>query len=126
MDSKTLTALAVAFAPLSIVSIGGGASVFAELQRQAVDVHSWVTQGEFAALFAISRAAPGPGALLDDVDRMASGRMVRCVARVVRVLSAVVRVCLCGGLLLESLARLCVACRRGKCICPDSRRPGSG
>jgi chromate transporter len=64
MDSKTLAALAVVFAPLSLVSIGGGASVFAEMQHQAVDVHSWVTPREFEALFAISRAAPGPGALL--------------------------------------------------------------
>jgi chromate transporter len=64
MDSKTLAALAVVFAPLSLVSIGGGASVFAEMQHQAVAVHGWVTQREFEALFAISRAAPGPGALL--------------------------------------------------------------
>jgi chromate transporter len=64
MDSKTLAALAVVFAPLSLVSIGGGASVFAEMQHQAVTVHGWVTQREFEALFAISRAAPGPGALL--------------------------------------------------------------
>jgi len=64
MDSKTLTALVFVFAPLSLVSIGGGQSVIAELHHQAVIVHSWVTQREFASLFALSRAAPGPGALL--------------------------------------------------------------
>jgi chromate transporter len=52
------------FAPLSLVSFGGGASVFAEMQHQAVVVHGWVSQREFENLFAISRAAPGPGALL--------------------------------------------------------------
>jgi len=64
MDSKTLSALVFVFAPLSLVSIGGGPSVLAEMQHQAVMVHGWVTQREFGDLFAISRAAPGPGALL--------------------------------------------------------------
>jgi chromate transporter len=63
-DSRTLAALLITFAPLSLVSIGGGPSVLAEMHHQAVVVHGWVTQREFADLFAISRAAPGPGALL--------------------------------------------------------------
>jgi chromate transporter len=63
-DSRTLVALVFVFAPLSLVSIGGGPAVLAEMQHQAVVVHGWVTQREFADLFAISRAAPGPGALL--------------------------------------------------------------
>jgi chromate transporter len=63
-DEKTLATLALVFAPLSLVSIGGGPSVIAEIQQQAVVVHGWVTQREFADLFAIARAAPGPGTLL--------------------------------------------------------------
>ena len=63
-DEKSLVTLALVFAPLSLVSIGGGASVIAEMQHQAVVVHQWMTQREFADLFAISRAAPGPGTLL--------------------------------------------------------------
>jgi chromate transporter len=63
-DEKTLAALVLVFTPLSLVSIGGGPSVIAEMQHQAVAVHQWMTQREFADLFAISRAAPGPGTLL--------------------------------------------------------------
>src|SRR5262252_2429215 len=63
-DSRTLVALLFVFAPLSLVSIGGGPAVFAEMQHQAVTVHGWVTQRQFVDLFAISRAAPGPGTLL--------------------------------------------------------------
>lgn len=63
-QDATLTALVVVFAQLSLVSIGGGASVFSEMQHQAVAVHGWMTQREFADLFAIARAAPGPGSLL--------------------------------------------------------------
>ena len=62
-DDRTLLALLIAFAPLSLVSIGGGPSVFAEMQHQAV-LHGWMTAKEFADLFAISRAAPGPGSTL--------------------------------------------------------------
>lgn len=51
-------------APLSFVTIGGGASILAPLNHQAVEVHHWVTQREFVDLFAISRVAPGPASLL--------------------------------------------------------------
>jgi chromate transporter len=63
-DSRTLLTLLAVFAPLSLVSFGGGPATLAEIQHQAVAVHGWVAQREFADLFAISRAAPGPGASL--------------------------------------------------------------
>jgi chromate transporter len=63
-DEKTLATLALVFAPLSLVSIGGGPAIIAEMQHQAVTVQGWVTQREFADLFAIARVAPGPGTLL--------------------------------------------------------------
>lgn len=61
---ERLLALVLVFAPLSLVSLGGGPSIFAEMQRQAVDVHGWMTEARFVDLFAISRAAPGPGSLI--------------------------------------------------------------
>jgi chromate transporter len=63
-DIRTLLALALVFAPLSLLSIGGGAALLAEIEHQSVGVHTWTTQREFADLFAISRAAPGPGTML--------------------------------------------------------------
>jgi chromate transporter len=62
-DNLLLTLVAV-FVPFSLVSIGGGTSVLAGIQHQAVDVHHWVTTREFVELFAISRVAPGPGSML--------------------------------------------------------------
>ncbi|CAH2599252.1 Chromate transport protein ChrA [Rhodovastum atsumiense] len=59
-----LWALALVFVPLSLVTVGGGQAVVADIQRQIVDVHHWMTQGEFVNAFAISRMAPGPGSLL--------------------------------------------------------------
>jgi len=62
-DDVPLALIAV-FVPFSLVSIGGGTSILAGIQHQAVDVHHWVTSREFVDLFAISRAAPGPGSML--------------------------------------------------------------
>lgn len=64
MLEARLLALAAVFAPLSLLAFGGGASIFAEMQRQAVSVHGWMTDAQFGALFALSRAAPGPGTLV--------------------------------------------------------------
>jgi chromate transporter len=61
---RTLLGLLVVFGPLSLFSIGGGASLLAEIEHQSVAVHHWTTHREFADLFAISRAAPGPGTML--------------------------------------------------------------
>ncbi len=58
-DSRFL-ALALVFAPLSILSFGGGQAIVPEIQHQTVTVHAWLTDTQFADLFAISRAAPGP------------------------------------------------------------------
>lgn len=64
MGADRLLALVLVFAPISLVSLGGGPSVFAEMQRQSVEVHGWLSAGRFLELFAVSRAAPGPGSLI--------------------------------------------------------------
>ena len=61
---RSLLALLLVFSPLSIMSIGGGQATIPAMQHQAVVVHGWLTNGEFADLFAISRAAPGPSSLI--------------------------------------------------------------
>jgi chromate transporter len=63
-DIRTLLALTLVFVPLSLFSIGGGTALLAEIEHQSVTIHGWTTQREFADLFAISRAAPGPGTML--------------------------------------------------------------
>ena len=60
----TLLALAVAFGQLSLLAFGGTNSILPEMQRQVVDVHPWITRHEFAALFALAQAAPGPNMLV--------------------------------------------------------------
>ncbi|MFM0081610.1 chromate transporter [Paraburkholderia sediminicola] len=64
MSNRILLQLAAVFAPLSLVTIGGGQAIIADIQRQVVDVHGWMTHAQFGVDFAISRMAPGPGSLL--------------------------------------------------------------
>ncbi len=59
-----LLQLGVLFAPLSLLSVGGGQTLVAEIHRQVVANHRWMTETQFVDAFAISRMAPGPGTLL--------------------------------------------------------------
>ena len=64
MFDSRLLGLILVFAPLSILSFGGGQAIVPEIQNQAVVVHGWLSDPQFADLFAISRAAPGPSSLI--------------------------------------------------------------
>ena len=62
--ADTLVALFAQFALLSLLAFGGANSVVPEMHRQAVDIHHWTTGSEFAGLFAIAQAAPGPNFMI--------------------------------------------------------------
>lgn len=64
MKNNLVWQIAAVFAPLSIATIGGGQAIIADIQRQVVDVHGWMTHAQFAVDFAIARMAPGPGSLI--------------------------------------------------------------
>jgi chromate transporter len=63
-DDNVLWLLVAIFAPLSLLAFGGWASVLAPMHHQVVEVHQWMSQREFVDIFAITRAAPGPGAMI--------------------------------------------------------------
>jgi chromate transporter len=62
--SLVLLQLIGLFAGLSMLAFGGGAGVIPDMQRASVDHYHWLTSREFLDMFAISRAAPGPGSLI--------------------------------------------------------------
>ncbi len=62
--NPTLLALASLFSQLSLVAVGGGNTILPEMQRQVVDVQHWMGPAEFAALFALAQASPGPNMLV--------------------------------------------------------------
>jgi chromate transporter len=59
----TLVQIAGVFSLLSLLAFGGGAAVLPDMQRQAVEVHRWITSGEFLDMFAVSRTIP-PGSMI--------------------------------------------------------------
>ena len=61
---STLTELALVYAQLSLLAFGGANAVIPEMQRQVVDVHHWMTAREFAGLYALAQAAPGPNMMV--------------------------------------------------------------
>lgn len=63
MREDPLFALIIVFVPLSLLSVGGGPSILAGIQN-AVATRHWMSERDFVDLFAIARAAPGPGVLL--------------------------------------------------------------
>ena len=48
------------FSLLSLLAFGGATAVTPEMHRFAVERHGWMSGTEFAALFALAQAAPGP------------------------------------------------------------------
>jgi chromate transporter len=64
MNDARLLAIVLVFAPLSLISFGGGQAIIADMQHQVVDIRHWMSGPEFADLFALSRAAPGPSTLI--------------------------------------------------------------
>ena len=59
-----ISQLALYFALLSIISVGGIPSVMPEMQRLVVDVQGWMSAAEYTQLFAVAQAAPGPNVLV--------------------------------------------------------------
>ena len=64
MLDNRLIGLLIVFAPLSLLSFGGGQAIVADIQQQTVDVHGWLSNAQFTDMYAISRAAPGPSTLV--------------------------------------------------------------
>ncbi|HYG41328.1 MAG TPA: chromate transporter [Bordetella sp.] len=62
--SSALVSLFLIFAQLSLLAFGGGNTILPEMQRQVVEVHQWMSDADFSALFALSQAAPGPNLMI--------------------------------------------------------------
>ncbi len=62
-----LLQLAALFAKLSILAVGGASATVPEMAREAVRTHHWLTPAQFAQLYAISNAAPGPNVLISTI-----------------------------------------------------------
>jgi chromate transporter len=64
IDPHPVLALAAVFLQLSLLAFGGANAVIPEMQRQVVDNHHWLSAHEFASLYALAQAAPGPNMMV--------------------------------------------------------------
>jgi chromate transporter len=63
-DGATLLTLAVHFAILSLFAMGGANAAVPEMHRLAVDVMHWMSDRQFADMFALAQVAPGPNVIV--------------------------------------------------------------
>ena len=97
--ATTLGVLAAQFAVLSLLAFGGANTVVPEIHRNAVDVHHWMGDQDFANLFAIAQAAPGPNAMITTLVGFKA-------AGVAGALVATIAFCLPAGLLVFFVIRV--------------------
>ncbi len=64
MKDNLLWRIAVTFASLSFVAVGGVTAVLPGIHRQVVDVQGWMNNTTFANLYALAQAAPGPNVIV--------------------------------------------------------------
>ena len=63
-DGDILVTLAIQFAIMSLLALGGANAVVPEMHRQAVELRGWMDERQFADMFAISQVAPGPNVMI--------------------------------------------------------------
>ena len=63
-NGNPILTLVWTFGVMSLFAIGGANSAVPEMHRVAVDVHHWLTDKQFADIFAISQLSPGPNVLI--------------------------------------------------------------
>ncbi len=73
MTPSTFLQICLLFGGASLMSIGGGNSVVPEIELYAVGTYHWLTAAQFADLFALAQAAPGPSVLIVTLVGYAAG-----------------------------------------------------
>jgi chromate transporter len=63
-QDNPIATLVWTFGLMSLLAVGGANSAIPEMHRIAVDVHHWMTDKQFADVFAISQLSPGPNVLI--------------------------------------------------------------
>lgn len=63
-DLGNLAQVVWQFLSLSLFSLGGGNTLLAEYHHLSVDKYCWLTDSQFADLYALAEAAPGPSSMI--------------------------------------------------------------
>ena len=63
-QENVLFTMAWTFGLMSLLAIGGANSTLPEMHRVAVEVRHWMSDAQFADMFAIAQLSPGPNVLI--------------------------------------------------------------
>jgi chromate transporter len=85
-DLQTWWRIATVFLSLSLVSLGGGNTILPEIHRAAVQQNHWMTDRQFADIYAISEAAPGPSSMIASLVGLRAGGLVGALIAIVAVI----------------------------------------
>lgn len=83
---QTLVRIAVVFGSLSLVSVGGGNTILPTIHRDAVHDNAWMTDRQFADIYAIAEAAPGPSSMIVSLVGLKAGGLLGALVAVVAIL----------------------------------------
>jgi len=83
---STLWRIAAVFLSLSLVSLGGGNTILPEIHRAAVHDNQWMTDSQFAAIYAIAEAAPGPSSMIVSLVGLKAGGLLGALVAVAAIL----------------------------------------
>jgi chromate transporter len=98
-DSNPILTLGWTFGLMSLFAVGGANAAIPEMHRVAVDVQHWMTDKQFADVFAISQMSPGPNVLIVTLIGYA-------VAGVAGALVATLAMCVPTAMLAYCVSRL--------------------
>jgi chromate transporter len=94
-----ILALVWTFGLMSLFAVGGASSAIPEMHRIAVDIQHWMTDKQFADMYAISQLSPGPNVLIVTLIGYS-------VAGVAGALAATLAMCVPTAALAYSVSRL--------------------
>lgn len=72
-DVANLLSVLWEFLSLSLFSLGGGNTLLAEYHHISVDQFCWLTNAQFADLYALAEAAPGPSSMIVGLLGLSAG-----------------------------------------------------
>jgi len=98
-NGNPIWALVWTFGLMSLFAVGGANAAIPEMHRIAVDVRHWITDRQFADIYAISQLSPGPNVLIVTLIGYA-------VAGVAGALAATLAMCVPTAVLAYWVSRL--------------------
>ena len=106
-DANPIVALVWTFGLMSLFAVGGANAAIPEMHRIAVDVQHWMTDKQFADVYAISQLSPGPNVLIVTLIGYS-------VAGVAGALAATLAMCVPTAVLAYYVSRLLARSRQSR------------